>query len=46
MNQHVPDDLLIAFVDADVGEQVAVHIAEHLDGCPACATASSRAPTP
>jgi anti-sigma factor RsiW len=38
MNQHVPEDLLSAFVDGDVGEQVAVHIAEHLDECPACAT--------
>lgn len=38
MNRHVPDDLLHAFVDGDVDEQVAVHIAEHLDGCPACAT--------
>jgi anti-sigma factor RsiW len=38
MSQHVPDDLLLAFVDGDVDEQVAVHIAEHLDHCPACAT--------
>lgn len=35
---HVPDDLLSAFVEGDVNEQVAVHIAEHLDACPACAT--------
>ena len=38
MSQHVPDDLLQAFVDGDVGEQVAVHVASHLDSCPACAT--------
>jgi anti-sigma factor RsiW len=38
MSQHVPEDLLQAFVDGEVGEQLAVHIAEHLDGCPACAT--------
>jgi anti-sigma factor RsiW len=38
MSQHVPEDLLQAFVDAEVGEQVAVHIAEHIDACPACAT--------
>jgi hypothetical protein len=38
MSQHVPEDLLQAFVDADVGEQLAVHIAEHIDACPACAT--------
>lgn len=36
MSQHVPDDLLMAFVDGDVGEQLAVHIAEHLDACPSC----------
>lgn len=35
---HVPDDLLAAFVDGEVEERVAVHIAEHLDTCPACAT--------
>lgn len=35
---HVPEDLLQAFVDGDVGEQVAVHVAEHLDECPACST--------
>lgn len=38
MSQHVPDDLLQSFVEGDVGEQLAVHIAEHLDACPACAT--------
>jgi anti-sigma factor RsiW len=38
MNQHVPEDLLQSFVDADVDEQLAVHIAEHLDGCPSCST--------
>lgn len=38
MNEHVPNDLLDAFVDGDVSEQVAIHIAEHLDRCPGCAT--------
>jgi anti-sigma factor RsiW len=38
MTQHVPEDLLAAFTDGDVGEQLAVHIAEHLDSCPSCAT--------
>jgi anti-sigma factor RsiW len=38
MNQHVPEDLLTAFVDGDVSDHVAAHVAEHLDGCPACAT--------
>ena len=36
MSQHVPNDLLTAFVEGDVGEQLAVHIAEHLDECPGC----------
>ena len=38
MNQHVPEDLLSAFVEGEVGEQLSVHIAGHLDECPACAT--------
>lgn len=38
MTQHVPEDLLLSFVEGDVDEPVAAHIAEHLDGCPACAT--------
>jgi anti-sigma factor RsiW len=38
MSGHVPDDLLASFVDGDVDDQVATHIAEHLDECPACAT--------
>jgi hypothetical protein len=38
MTQHVPEDLLAAFTDADVGEQLAIHIAEHIDSCPSCAT--------
>lgn len=38
MSEHVPDDLLLTFVEGDVGEQLAIHIAEHLDTCPACST--------
>lgn len=38
MSEHVPHDLLDAFVEGDVSEHVAVHIAEHLDRCPGCAT--------
>ena len=38
MNHHVPNELLQAFVDGEVSEQIAVHVATHLDGCPACAT--------
>lgn len=36
MSQHVPEDLLNAFIEGDVGEQLAIHIAEHLDSCPSC----------
>jgi anti-sigma factor RsiW len=35
---HVPDDLLTSFVDGELGTHVAVHVAEHIDSCPACAT--------
>jgi anti-sigma factor RsiW len=38
MSQHVPDDLLAAFVDGEVEDRVAAHVAEHLDLCPSCAT--------
>ena len=38
MTEHVPNDLLHAFVEGDLEEQLAVHIAEHLDHCPHCAT--------
>ena len=38
MSQHVPEDLLQAFVEGDVGEQLSVHIAQHVDDCPSCAT--------
>ncbi|MCO4743283.1 MAG: zf-HC2 domain-containing protein [Proteobacteria bacterium] len=38
MSSHVPEDLLTAFVDGDIEEGLALHIAEHLDICPACAT--------
>jgi len=38
VSEHVPEDLLSAFVDGEMGEQLAIHIAEHLDSCPMCAT--------
>jgi anti-sigma factor RsiW len=41
MSEHVPNDLLHAFVEGDVEEQLAIHIAEHLDQCPHCATRSA-----
>lgn len=38
MTGHVPDELLTSFVHGDVGEQIAIHVAKHVDDCPACAT--------
>ncbi|TNE87736.1 MAG: hypothetical protein EP330_17400 [Deltaproteobacteria bacterium] len=38
MSAHVPEDLLVAFVEGELDESLGIHIAEHLDGCPACAT--------
>ena len=36
--QHVPDALMLQFVEGDVDDSVAVAVALHLDACPACAT--------
>ena len=36
MTHHVPDDLLHAFTDGELEEDVAVAVALHLDACPAC----------
>jgi anti-sigma factor RsiW len=41
MTEHVPNDLLNAFVDGTVDEHLAVEIAVHLDGCAHCATRAS-----
>jgi len=38
VREHVPNDLLSSFVEGELEEPVAVHIAEHLDRCPHCAT--------
>tara|TARA_B100000530_G_C15737516_1_gene400310 strand:- start:125 stop:586 length:462 start_codon:yes stop_codon:yes gene_type:complete len=38
MNGHVTDELLQAFADGDVGNELAVQIAEHLDECVLCQT--------
>jgi anti-sigma factor RsiW len=35
---HIPEDMLRAFVEGDLGDQIGAHIAEHLDACAACAT--------
>lgn len=38
MSHHVPEDLLASFIEGDLDDQLAVHIATHLDECPRCAT--------
>lgn len=38
MTGHVPEELLSDFVQGEVTEQVAIHVAEHLDACSHCAT--------
>lgn len=38
MSAHVPEELLTDFVMGEVDEQLAIHVAEHLDACPRCAT--------
>lgn len=38
MSAHVPDDLLASFVDGVMDEALAIHVAEHLDACPMCAS--------
>lgn len=38
MSAHVPDDLLASFVDGGMDEGLAIHVAEHLDACPMCAS--------
>lgn len=43
MSAHVPDELLYDFVDGDVGEQLAIHIASHLDACASCAARAHNA---
>lgn len=37
MNAHPSEDMLAAFVEGDLGEHVAIQIAEHIDACPLCA---------
>ncbi|MEZ4236761.1 MAG: zf-HC2 domain-containing protein [Myxococcota bacterium] len=37
MSQHVPADLLHAFVEGELTDDQAVTVAVHLDGCPSCA---------
>lgn len=34
---HLDEEVLLAFVHGQLGEHLAVHAAEHLDACPACA---------
>jgi anti-sigma factor RsiW len=58
MSQHIPADILSAFVVGEIDDPAAVTVAEHIDGCPSCAAraanleplasafASSRDPEP
>jgi len=36
VKDHVPSQLLAAFIEGDISEHLAAHIAEHLDACPRC----------
>ena len=38
MSGHVPEDLLLAFIEGEVDDRVACAIAEHLDDCALCGT--------
>ena len=38
MTPHPSEDLLQQFTRGELGEHLAVHVAEHLDTCPACAS--------
>jgi anti-sigma factor RsiW len=42
MSKHVPEQVLREFVEGDVSEELAVHIAEHLDTCQACGARAAR----
>lgn len=39
---HVDQSTLTAFVQGDLGEHLAVHVAEHLDACAQCAARADR----
>lgn len=41
MTEHVADDLLVAFCEGEIEEDLAILVAEHLDSCPMCATRSA-----
>jgi predicted anti-sigma-YlaC factor YlaD len=40
---HVDDEILAAFVAGELGEHLAVHVAEHLDACLQCAARADAA---
>lgn len=43
MSAHIPDDLLQDFVMGEVSEEIASHVAMHIDACPRCATRAAHA---
>ena len=42
MTPHLPDELLIRFVEGDLDERDAVEAALHIDDCPHCAARAAR----
>jgi anti-sigma factor RsiW len=43
MNRHLPDDLILRFVEGDLDEHEAVEAALHIDDCAACAARAAQA---
>jgi len=43
MNRHLPEDLILRFVEGNLDENEAVEAALHIDGCPRCAARATQA---
>ncbi len=43
MNNHLPEDVLLRFVEGDLDEAEAVEVALHIDDCPLCAARAMEA---
>jgi anti-sigma factor RsiW len=43
MNRHLPEDLLLRFIEGDLDEHEAVEAALHIDDCPMCAARAAQA---
>ncbi len=43
MNRHLSDELLLRFVEGDLGDEDAVEAALHIDSCPHCAARAASA---